>query len=130
MVRLVAEELLDLPQILSHVVEEDRGCAVAQPVGCNLPHAECPARGAQPQVESAPLENGAPEYPANTNCDPANAIPSGKSNPPRFRGLLNILPLEERRTQASRYRHIVEERARGSRLAAAAQARNALQVRS
>ena len=29
---LVAEEFLDFAQILAHVVEEDRGCAVAQPV--------------------------------------------------------------------------------------------------
>jgi len=35
---LVAEQLLDFPQILSYVVEQDRGRAVAQSVCCDLPH--------------------------------------------------------------------------------------------
>src|SRR5258705_4580148 len=34
---LVAEQFQDFPQILSHLIEEDRGCGVAQPPGGNLP---------------------------------------------------------------------------------------------
>ena len=46
---LVAEEILDFAQIRSHVVEQDRGGgAVAQPVGCDLPH---PKRSASGPVE-------------------------------------------------------------------------------
>ena len=72
----MAEEFLDFPQILSHVVEQDCGCGVAQPVGGNLPHPDRSARRTQPQIKRT-VGNGAPEYPANTNCDPAKAIPPG-----------------------------------------------------
>jgi hypothetical protein len=37
---LVAEQFLDFPQILSHLVEQDRGCGVAQSVRGDLPHPE------------------------------------------------------------------------------------------
>jgi hypothetical protein len=70
---------------------------MSQPVGCDLPHPERSASGSEPQVE-ARLENGAPEYPANTNSDAANAIPPGAM----IRRPLNSscgLPLEERGTQ-------------------------------
>jgi hypothetical protein len=70
----VAEELLDFPKILSDVVKEDCGRGMPQPVGSNLPHPERSARRPKPQL-NARLEKGAPEYPAYTNCDPANAIP-------------------------------------------------------
>jgi hypothetical protein len=73
---LVAEQFLDFPQILSHLVEEDRGRGVAQPMRCDLPDPEGSTGGPQPQVEPR-LENGAPEYPANTNCNPAKFIPPG-----------------------------------------------------
>jgi hypothetical protein len=38
--------------ILFHVVEEDRGRAVPQPVGCDLHRPEFPARRTEPQIES------------------------------------------------------------------------------
>jgi hypothetical protein len=50
---LVAEELLDFPQIFPQVVKQDRGRAVAQPVSCELPYPERPASDSQPQVERA-----------------------------------------------------------------------------
>jgi hypothetical protein len=43
------EQLLNFPQILSRVIKEDRGRAVAQPVGGDLP--EDSARCPEPQVE-------------------------------------------------------------------------------
>jgi hypothetical protein len=58
----MAEELLDFPQILSHLVEQDRGSTVPEPVRCRL---------------KARFENGSPEYPANTNCEAAKAIQPG-----------------------------------------------------
>src|SRR6478672_4213160 len=48
---LVAEQLLDFAQILSHVVKQDRRRAVAQPVGGDLSHPESSASGTQPQIE-------------------------------------------------------------------------------
>jgi hypothetical protein len=48
---LVPEELLNFPQILSHVVKENRGRTMAQSMGCDLPHPEGSARSPQPQVE-------------------------------------------------------------------------------
>jgi hypothetical protein len=50
---LVAEQLLNFPQILSHVVKEDRRCGMAQPVGCDLPHPERSTCPPEPQVERA-----------------------------------------------------------------------------
>ena len=73
---LVAEQFLDFPQILSHLVEEDRGRGVAQPMRGDLPYPEGSTGGPQPQIER-PVGNGAPEYPANTNCDAPKAIPPG-----------------------------------------------------
>ena len=57
----VAEQLLDFPQTLSHVVEQNGGRAMPQPMGCDLPHPNRSARRPEPKVES-PVENGAPEY--------------------------------------------------------------------
>jgi hypothetical protein len=37
---LVAEQFLDFPQILSHLVEQDRGRGVAQPMRGDLPYPE------------------------------------------------------------------------------------------
>jgi hypothetical protein len=73
---LVAEQFLDLPKIFSHVVEEDGGRAVAQPVGGDLP-TPIARQAARSRRLNARLENGSPEYPAKTNCDPAKAIPPG-----------------------------------------------------
>jgi hypothetical protein len=73
---LVAEQFLDFPQILSHLVEEDRGRGVAQPMRGDLPTPRA-LQAARSRKLNARLENGAPEYPANTNCDAAKAIPPG-----------------------------------------------------
>ena len=70
---LVAEQFLDFSQILSHLVEEDCRCGVARPMRGDLPYPE----GSRSRKLNARLENGAPEYPANTNCDAAKAIPPG-----------------------------------------------------
>jgi hypothetical protein len=56
----MAEELLDLSQILSYMVEEDRGRTVTQSVGGDLPHPECSA-GERSRRLNARLENGAPK---------------------------------------------------------------------
>ena len=48
---LVAEQFLDFPQILSHLVEEDRGRGVAQPMRGDLPYPEGSTGGPQPQIE-------------------------------------------------------------------------------
>ena len=72
----MAEELLDFPQILSHLVKEDRRRGVAQAMGCDLPTPSA-LHAARSRKLNARLENGAPEYPAKTNCDPAKAIPPG-----------------------------------------------------
>ena len=55
------------------------------------------------------FENGSPLYPANTKLRTRKVDPSGSQNPPRFKALLNILPLEERRTQGAGNRHILED---------------------
>jgi hypothetical protein len=48
---LVAEELLDFPQILPNPIEQNRRRTVSQSVGCDLPHPERSARGPQAKVE-------------------------------------------------------------------------------
>jgi hypothetical protein len=50
---LLAEECLDFAQILSHVVKQDRGPAVAQSVRGNLPHPDGSARRTRPQGQSS-----------------------------------------------------------------------------
>jgi hypothetical protein len=73
---LLPGQFLDFQQILSHVVEEfvaalrRNPCAVISPTLSAL-HA------ARSRRLNARLENGSPEYPANTNCDRAKAIPPG-----------------------------------------------------
>ena len=73
---LVAEQFLDFPQILSHLVEEDRSRGVAQPMRGDLPYPRA-LQATRSRKLNARLENGAPEYPVKTNCDPAKAIPPG-----------------------------------------------------
>ena len=60
---LVAEQLLDFPQILSHVVKKDCGRAVPQPVRGDLPHPEAFASGPKPQIESPVRERSSPNIP-------------------------------------------------------------------
>jgi hypothetical protein len=47
----VAQQLLDFAQVLSHVVEEDCGHGMPQPVSGDLPHPERSASGSEPKVE-------------------------------------------------------------------------------
>ena len=60
----MAEELLDFPHILSHVIEEDRSRGVAQPVRSDLPHPERSAPRSQRKrwwlvaVRDRPLQRG------------------------------------------------------------------------
>jgi hypothetical protein len=72
----MAEELLDFPQILSNLIKKDRRGAMVEPVGGNLPYPDLSAGSSQAQIECA-IGNWFAVYPANTNCDPANAIPPG-----------------------------------------------------
>jgi hypothetical protein len=71
---LVAEELLDLAKILSHMVEQDCGRGMPQPCAVISPTPSA-RQAARSRRLNARLENGAPEYPANTNSDPAKTIP-------------------------------------------------------
>src|ERR1700752_1121073 len=68
-----------------------------------------PRQAARRRRLNARLENGAPEYPVNTNCDPAKSIPPGGSNPPRFKALLDVLSFEKRCAQSAFDRHILED---------------------
>jgi hypothetical protein len=49
---------------------------VAESMGGNLPTPSA-LQAARSRKLNARLENGAPEYPANTNCEPAKSIPPG-----------------------------------------------------
>jgi hypothetical protein len=73
---LVVEQFLDFPQILSHLVEQDRDRGVAQPMRGDLPYPEGSTGRPQPQIER-PVAKRSPEYPANTNWETAKAIPPG-----------------------------------------------------
>ena len=77
-------------------------CAVISPTPRAL-------QAARSRKLNARLENGAPEYPANTNCDAAKADSAGSHDPAAFNFLLEGLPLEERCTQASGNGHILED---------------------
>jgi hypothetical protein len=59
------------------VVKQDRRCGVAQPMRGDLPPPRALCKSHAATDLNARLENGAAEYPANTNCDPAKAIPPG-----------------------------------------------------
>lgn len=110
----------EVAKLLNVTREEDPGMLAYVAIGlfAGLRRSElCALEWSEIDVEAGTIEvkveravgKWRARLPANTNCDPANAIPSGKSNPPRFRGLLNILPLEERRAQGARDRHILED---------------------
>jgi MerR family regulatory protein len=77
-------------------------CAVISPIPSAL-------QAARSRRLNARFENGSPEYPANTNCDAAKAIPPRSHDPAAFRILLDGLPVEERCTQASGNGHILED---------------------
>ena len=71
---LMPERLVNFPEILPHVIKRDRGRAMAQPMGGDLPTPERSTRCPEPQVERAVGKRRA-RIPANTNCDPAKATP-------------------------------------------------------
>ena len=104
---LVAEQLLVFPQILSHLVEEDRGRGVAQSMRRDLPHPKRSAPRSHRKL-NARLENGAPDIPQhklrNREGDPA-----GSQDPPPFKALLDRLPLLERLAKGACNRHILED---------------------
>jgi hypothetical protein len=105
---LVPEELLDFPQIFSHLIEQDRRRAVAQPVGCDLPHPERSASGPQPQVERA-IGKRLARISRKHKLRRREGDSAGSHDPAAFKFLLEGLPLEERRTQAPRDGHILED---------------------
>src|SRR5258705_12871042 len=82
------------------LIEEDRGSAVAQPVGGDLPHSKRSARRPEPQIER-PIGNlrGAGSWlPAESPSRRRSLCLRGILG---RRSPLEALPLEERRTQPS-----------------------------
>jgi hypothetical protein len=104
----LAEQFLDFPQILSHLVEEDCCRAVAQSMGCDLPQPERSARRPQPQIERAVGERRA-RIPCKHKLRRREGDSAGSQDPAAFKFLLEGLPLEERCTQASGNGHILED---------------------
>ena len=70
----VAEELLDFPQILSHVVKEDRRRGVTQAVGCDLPQPEGSTGRPEPQIERT-VGDGAKLFRGYPEAQPARSLP-------------------------------------------------------
>jgi hypothetical protein len=90
------------------VIEEDCGRSVAQPMGCNLPHPDRSARRPQPQVKRA-VRKWRAGISRKHKLRGSKGEPSKSHDAPRFKALLNILPLKKRRTQPGRDWHIVED---------------------
>ena len=105
---LVAEQLLDFPQILSHVVKQNRRRGMAQPVRGDLPHPEGSACRPQPQVERAVGKRLA-RISRKHKLRGRKGDPAGSQDPAAFKTLLDGLPFKERRTQAPGDRHILED---------------------
>ena len=105
---LVAEQLLDFPQILSHLVEEDRGRGVAQPMRGDLPYPEGSTGGPQPQIER-PVGKRRARISCKHKLRRREGDSAGSHDPAAFKFLLEGLPLEERCTQASGNGHILED---------------------
>ena len=94
---LVAKEFLDFPQILAHVVKEDCGRGVAQPMRGDLPHPERSASRPQAKVER-PVRERRSRIPRKHKLRSGEGDPAGGQNAAAFKALLEGLPLEERRT--------------------------------
>ena len=105
---LVAEQFLDFPQILSHLVEEDRGRGVAQPMRGDLPYPEGSTGGPQPQIER-PVRKRRARISCKHKLRRREGDSAGSHDPAAFKSLLEGLPLEERCTQASGNGHILED---------------------
>ena len=105
---LVAEQFLDFPQILSHLVEEDRGRGVAQPMRGDLPYPEGSTGGPQPRIER-PVGKRRARISCKHKLRRREGDSAGSHDPAAFKFLLEGLPLEERCTQASGNGHILED---------------------
>jgi hypothetical protein len=105
---LVAEELLDFAQILSHVVKEDRGRGMPEPMGGHLPHPEGSATSPQSQIER-PVGKWRPGVSRKHKLRSCEGDPARGEDSFALESLLNILPLEERCTQGAGNRHILED---------------------
>ena len=104
----MAEQFLDFPQILSHLVEEDRGRGVAQPMRGDLPYPEGSTGGPQPQIER-PVGKRRARISCKHKLRRREGDSAGSHDPAAFKFLLEGLPLEERCTQASGNGHILED---------------------
>ena len=105
---LVAEQFLDFPQILSHLVEEDCGRGVAQPMRGDLPYPEGSTGGPQPQIER-PIGKRRARIPRKHKLRRGKRDPSGGHDLAALKAFLDCLPLDERRTQSPRDGHILED---------------------
>jgi hypothetical protein len=104
---LVPQELLNFPQVLSHMVKEDRRGAMAEPVRRDLPHFERSASGTQPQVKRAVGKRCA-RIPRKHKLRAREGDPARSDDPPSFKPLLNVLPFQKRLTQSRRNWHIMK----------------------
>ena len=105
---LVAEQFLDFPQIISHLVEQNCRRGMPQPVGGDLPYPEGSTGGPQPQVKR-PVRKRSPRISRKHKLRRREGDSAGSHDPAAFKFLLEGLPLEERCTQASGNGHILED---------------------
>ena len=105
---LVAEQLLDFPQILSHLVEEDRGRGVAQPVRGDLPHPEGSAGGPQPQIER-PVGKRRARISRKHKLRRREGDSAGSHDPAAFKFSWRAFHSRSACTQASGNGHILED---------------------
>ena len=104
---LMAEEFLDFPQILSHLVEQDCGCGVAQSVRGDLPDPEGYTGRPEPQIERTVGERRA-RISRKHKLRGREGNPVGSQDAAAFKALLEGLPIEPPRSSA-RDRHILED---------------------
>jgi hypothetical protein len=105
---LVAEQFLDLPQTLSHLVEENRGRGVAQPMRGDLPYPDGSTGGPQPQIEP-PVGKRRARISCKHKLRRREGDSAGGQDPSPLEFLLHALPLQERRTQSLRDGHVLED---------------------
>src|SRR5262245_56413941 len=80
-------------------------CRSPWAVICPTPRA---LQAARSRKLNARLENGTPEYPAH-KLRGRGGNPAGSQDAAAFQALLDGLPIEKRRTQRARHRHILED---------------------
>jgi hypothetical protein len=105
---LVVEQFLDFPQILSHLVEQDRDRGVAQPMRGDLPYPEGSTGRPQPQIER-PVAKRRARISCKHKLGGREGDSAGSHDPAAFNFLLEGLSLEERCTQAYGNGHILED---------------------